>query len=483
MTAKRKDPASAGAAAAPQSGAAQSGANVMWGGRFAAGPAEVMQRINASVDFDQRLYAQDIGASKAHCEMLVRQGIISEEDGAAILDGLDTILREIEDGRFAFKASLEDIHMNVEGRLSELIGEPAGRLHTARSRNDQVATDFRLWVREAIDRLDEGLRELQSALIDQAEAHVATVMPGYTHLQAAQPVTLGHHFLAYVEMFGRDRGRLSDCRRRLNECPLGAAALAGTSFPIDREATSKALGFDRPTANSIDSVSDRDFALEFLSAGAILATHLSRLAEELVLWCTEGFGFITLSDAFTTGSSIMPQKKNPDAAELLRGKAGRVIGALTGLLVVLKGLPLAYGKDMQEDKEPVFDAADTLILSVAVAAGIARDLRAEETALKAATEKGFLTATDLADWLVRVLGMPFRQAHHATGAIVRKAEERGCGLAELPLAELQAVEAGISEEVYQVLGVERAVESRNSLGGTAPERVRAAVAAARERFL
>jgi argininosuccinate lyase len=373
--------------------------------------------------------------------------------------------------------------MNVEGRLSELIGEPAGRLHTARSRNDQVATDFRLWVREAIDRLDEGLRELQSALIDQAEAHAATVMPGYTHLQAAQPVTLGHHFLAYVEMFGRDRGRLSDCRRRLNECPLGAAALAGTSFPIDREATSKALGFDRPTANSIDSVSDRDFALEFLSAGAILATHLSRLAEELVLWCTEGFGFITLSDAFTTGSSIMPQKKNPDAAELLRGKAGRVIGALTGLLVVLKGLPLAYGKDMQEDKEPVFDAADTLILSVAVAAGMVRDLRAEEAALKAATAKGFLTATDLADWLVRVLGMPFRQAHHATGAIVRKAEERGCGLAELPLAELQAVEAGISEEVYQVLGVERAVESRNSLGGTAPERVRAAVAAARERFL
>ncbi|MDH3472665.1 MAG: argininosuccinate lyase [Rhodospirillales bacterium] len=478
MTAKRKDPARAGAAAAPRSGA-----NVMWGGRFAAGPAEVMQRINASIDFDQRLYGQDIGASKAHCEMLVGQGIISEQDGAAILGGLDTILREIEDGRFAFKASLEDIHMNVEGRLSELIGEPAGRLHTARSRNDQVATDFRLWVRDAIDRLDEGLRELQSALIDQAEAHAATVMPGYTHLQAAQPVTLGHHFLAYVEMFGRDRGRLSDCRRRLNECPLGAAALAGTSFPIDREATAKALGFDRPTANSIDSVSDRDFALEFLAAGAILATHLSRLAEELVLWCTEGFGFITLSDAFTTGSSIMPQKKNPDAAELLRGKAGRVIGALTGLLVVLKGLPLAYGKDMQEDKEPVFDAADTLILSVAVAAGMVRDLRAEEAALKAATEKGFLTATDLADWLVRVLGMPFRQAHHASGAIVRKAEERGCGLAELPLAELQAVEAGITEEVYRVLGVERAVASRNSLGGTAPERVRAAVAAARERFL
>ena len=473
MTVKRKDP----------SGAPRDGANAMWGGRFAAGPAEVMQRINASIDFDQRLYAQDIRASKAHCEMLASRAIITKEDGVAILEGLDTILREIEEERFDFKAALEDIHMNVEGRLAELIGDAAGRLHTARSRNDQVATDFRLWVRDAIDGLDEGLRDLQSALIDQAEAHAATVMPGYTHLQAAQPVTFGHHVLAYVEMFGRDRGRLSDCRRRLNECPLGAAALAGTSFPIDREHTARVLGFDRPTANSIDSVSDRDFALEFLAAGAVLATHISRLAEELVLWCSDGFRFIELSDAFTTGSSIMPQKKNPDAAELLRGKAGRVIGALTGLLIVLKGMPLTYGKDMQEDKEPVFDAADTLALSVAAAAGMVRDLRANKAALEAATGTGYLTATDLADWLVRTLDMPFRAAHHATGAIVRKAEERSCQLAELPLAELQAVEPRITEAVYQVLAVERSVASRTSFGGTAPDQVRAAVAAARERFL
>ncbi len=478
MTTKGKDPTGT-----PASGTSQGSANIMWGGRFAAGPADVMQRINASIDFDRRLYAQDIRASKAHCGMLASRAIISKEDGAAILEGLDTILREIEEGRFEFKVSLEDIHMNVEGRLAELIGDAAGRLHTARSRNDQVATDFRLWVRDAIDGLDEGLRDLQSALIDQAETHAATVMPGYTHLQAAQPVTFGHHVMAYVEMFGRDRGRLADCRRRLNECPLGAAALAGTSFPIDREQTAQALGFDRPTANSIDSVSDRDFALEFLAAGAVLATHISRLAEELVLWCSEGFRFIELSDAFTTGSSIMPQKKNPDAAELLRGKAGRVIGALTGLLVVLKGMPLTYGKDMQEDKEPVFDAADTLVLSVAAAAGMVRDLRVNEAVLKAATGAGFLTATDLADWLVRALDMPFRAAHHATGAIVREAEERGCQLGELPLAELQAIEPRITEEVYQVLGIEQSVGSRSSFGGTAPDQVRAAVAAARQRFL
>jgi argininosuccinate lyase len=455
----------------------------MWGGRFDVGPAQAMAHINASIDVDRRLYAQDIAASKAHCAMLVRQGIVSEQDGAAIAQGLDTISREIEGGEFAFKASLEDIHMNVEARLSELIGEAAGRLHTARSRNDQVATDFRLWVRAASDGLDAQLRALQAALIDQAEAHAATVMPGYTHLQAAQPVTLGHHLLAYVEMLGRDRGRLGDARARLNECPLGAAALAGTSFPIDRDATAEALGFDRPTANSIDSVSDRDFALEFLAAGAILAGHLSRLAEELVIWCTEGFGFVALSDAFTTGSSIMPQKRNPDAAELVRAKAGRVIGALVTLLAVMKGLPLAYAKDMQEDKEPVFDAYDTLSLSLAASLGMIRDMRPDPAALETATEAGYLTATDLADWLVRALGLPFRAAHHATGAIVARAEARGCALAELPLAEMQAVEARISADVYEVLSVARAVDSRRSFGGTAPGLVRAAAAKARERFL
>jgi argininosuccinate lyase len=455
----------------------------MWGGRFAAGPAEAMARINASIDFDRRLYAEDIAASKAHSAMLARQGIISEQDGAAIAQGLDTIAREIESGAFEFQAALEDIHMNIEARLGELIGEAAGRLHTARSRNDQVATDFRLWVRQAMDGLDQQARTLQAALIDQAEAHAATVMPGYTHLQAAQPVTLGHHLLAYVEMFGRDRGRLADARARLNECPLGAAALAGTSFPIDRAATAAALGFDRPTANSIDSVSDRDFALEFLTAGAIMATHLSRMAEEIVIWCSEGFKFVALSDAFTTGSSIMPQKRNPDAAELVRGKAGRVFGALTTLLTVMKGLPLTYGKDMQEDKEPVFDAYDTLSLSLAASAGMIADMRPDPAALEAATQAGFLTATDLADWLVRTLGLPFREAHHATGAIVRRAEARGCALAALPLEDMQAAEPRITEDVRQVLSVASSVASRTSLGGTAPELVRAAVVAARERFL
>jgi len=455
----------------------------MWGGRFAAGPAEAMARINASIDFDRRLYVEDIAASKAHSAMLARQGIISEQDGAAIAQGLDTIAREIERGEFEFQAALEDIHMNIEARLGELIGEAAGRLHTARSRNDQVATDFRLWVRQAMDGLDQQARTLQAALIDQAEAHAATVMPGYTHLQAAQPVTLGHHLLAYVEMFGRDRGRLADARARLNECPLGAAALAGTSFPIDRAATAAALGFDRPTANSIDSVSDRDFALEFLSAGAIMATHLSRLAEEIVIWCSDGFKFVVLSDAFTTGSSIMPQKRNPDAAELVRGKAGRVLGALTTLLTVMKGLPLTYGKDMQEDKEPVFDAYDTLSLSLAASAGMIADMRADPAALEAATQTGFLTATDLADWLVRTLGLPFREAHHATGAIVRRAEARGCALAALPLEDMQAAEPRITEDVRQVLSVASSVASRTSLGGTAPDLVRAAVIAARERFL
>ncbi len=455
----------------------------MWGGRFAAGPAEVMEQINASIGFDRRLYAQDIAGSKAHCVMLVHQRIISQEDGAAILSGLDTILAEIEAGDFQFKTSLEDIHMNVEARLSALIGEPAGRLHTARSRNDQVATDVRLWTRDAVDRLEAALRELQAALIAQAEAEADTVMPGYTHLQAAQPVTFGHHMLAYVEMLGRDRGRLQDCRKRMNESPLGAAALAGTSFDIDRAATASTLSFDRPMANSIDAVSDRDYVLEFLSAGAIIAMHLSRLSEEIVLWCSAGFRFVQLSDAFTTGSSIMPQKRNPDAAELIRGKAGRVIGALASLLIVMKGLPLSYGKDMQEDKEPLFDAADTLQLCVTAMTGMIADMKADRAALKAATAHGFLTATDLADWLVRVLGMPFRQAHHVTGSIVKLAEERGCGLEDLPLAEMQKVEPGITEDIFSVLSVENAVASRLSTGGTAPARVREAVAAAKERFL
>jgi argininosuccinate lyase len=458
-------------------------ANLMWGGRFAGGPAEIMEKINASIDFDKRFYKEDIAGSRAHCQMLMRQDIISQEDGVAILDGLEKILRELDEGRFRFSAALEDIHMNIEARLRELIGDAAGRLHTARSRNDQVATDFRLWVRGAIDRLDEELRDLQEALIELAEAHGDTVMPGYTHLQAAQPVTFGHHMLAYVEMAGRDRGRMADCRKRLNECPLGAAALAGTSFPIDRDFTAKELGFDSPMANSIDAVSDRDFAMEFLAAGSIVAIHLSRLCEEVVIWCAQGFRFIELSDAFTTGSSIMPQKKNPDAAELVRGKVGRVVGALNALLLVMKGLPLAFCKDMQEDKEAVFDAADTLFLTVAASTGMLRDMVPQREALKAATAAGFITATDLADWLVRVLDMPFRDAHHVTGQLVQLAENKGCGLAELTLEDMKAVDSRIDQRVYQVLSVEQAVASRGSYGGTAPEQVRAAVARARERFL
>ncbi len=442
-----------------------------------------MEAINASIGFDRKLYPQDIAASKAHCAMLERQGIIAPDDGKAIREGLDTILREIDAGTFTFKTALEDIHMNVEARLKELIGEPAGRLHTARSRNDQVATDFRLWLRDAVDRIDAQLRALQTALIDQAEAGADLVMPGFTHLQAAQPVTLGHHLMAYVEMFGRDRGRFADARRRLNECPLGAAALAGTSFPIDREMTAKALGFDRPTANSMDSVADRDFALETLAAASISAMHLSRLGEELVLWCNDGFAFVELSDAFTTGSSIMPQKKNPDGAELVRAKAGRIVGALVTLLTVMKGLPMTYGKDMQEDKEPVFDAAATLELSLACMVGMIADMRPNAENLRAATQKGFLTATDLADWLVRVAGMPFREAHHVTGALVKKAEDRRVDLAELSLDEMQSVDARIDASVYDVLTVESAVASRTSYGGTAPANVRAAAQAARERFL
>ena len=446
----------------------------MWGGRFAAGPAAVMERINASIGFDRRLYAQDIAASKAHAAMLVRQGIISAADGAAIQSGLDRILAEIEAGSFAFKTALEDIHTNVEARLKEIVGEAAGRLHTARSRNDQVATDFRLWVRDAIDGLDAQIVDLMTALIDRAEQHPATIMPGMTHLQPAQPVTFGHHLLAYVEMLGRDRGRLADAHRRLNESPLGAAALAGTSFPIDRDITAKALGFDRPSANSLDAVSDRDFALEFLAAGAILALHLSRLAEEIVLWVSDGFRFIGLSDAYTTGSSIMPQKRNPDAAELVRGKAGRIVGALNALMLVMKGLPLTYGKDMQEDKEPTFDAADNLSLCVAAMAGMVRDMTVNETAMRQAASAGFATATDLADWLVRTLGLPFREAHHVTARIVAKAAAQNVPLHQLPLAAMQAIEKRITKDVYAVLSVENSVRSRTSHGGTAPKNVRRA---------
>ncbi|MBW7850590.1 MAG: argininosuccinate lyase [Rhodospirillales bacterium] len=461
----------------------ESRASAMWGGRFEGGPSAIMQRINASIDFDRRLYAQDIRGSKAHCRMLVRQGVIGHDDGAAILSGLDAVLQEIESGTFVFRHDLEDIHMNVEARLAELVGAAAGRLHTARSRNDQVATDFRLWVRDAMDGMDGALKDLQAALLDRAEQHAATVMPGFTHLQAAQPVTFGHHLMAYVEMVGRDRGRLADARRRLNECPLGAAALAGTSFPIDRHETAAELGFDRPCGNSLDAVSDRDFALEFLAACAICAVHLSRLAEELVVWTSAQFRFVKLSDAFTTGSSIMPQKRNPDAAELVRAKAGRTIGDLNALLVVMKGLPLAYSKDMQDDKEPVFEATDTMELCIAAMAGMIRDLEVDAERMRAAAGAGFATATDIADWLVRVLGMPFRQAHHVTGRIVRMAEDRGCGLEDLTLADLRSVEPSITREVFDVLGVERSVASRTSFGGTAPDTVRAAIQAARQRWL
>jgi argininosuccinate lyase len=469
----RRPPGASAPAAAP---------NSMWGGRFADGPAAIMRRINASIDVDQRLHAEDIAGSKAHCAMLVAQSILSAEDGVAITEGLERIRAEIDAGTFVFREELEDIHFNIEARLGELIGPAAGRLHTARSRNDQVATDFRLWVRGAIDRVDATMMSLQTALLDQAEAHAATVMPGFTHLQIAQPVTLGHHLMAYVEMLGRDRGRFADCRRRLNECPLGAAALAGTAFPIDRDRTAAALGFDRPSANSLDAVSDRDFAVEFLAAAALAGMHLSRLAEEIVIWASDPFGFIVLSDAFTTGSSIMPQKRNPDAAELVRGKTGRFNGSLIALLTVMKGLPLAYQKDMQEDKVPVFEAADALELCLAAMAGMVRDMQPQVGPLRAAAARGYSTATDLADWLVRESGVPFRRAHHVTGAIVKRAEALGCALADMPLAELQAVEPTITASVYDVLEVERSVASRTSFGGTAPDRVRAAIAAARKRY-
>ena len=446
--------------------------NKMWGGRFGEGPDRIMEEINASIGFDHKLYRQDIRGSKAHCTMLAETGIIARADADQIIEGLDRVLAEIEGGRFAFSRELEDIHMNVESRLTDLIGAAAGRLHTARSRNDQVATDFKLYIRDTLDHLDEQLTDFQLVLVEKAEAHADAIMPGFTHLQTAQPVTFGHHCLAYVEMAARDRGRMQDARRRLNQNPLGSAALAGTSFPIDREMTSKALGFDGPTRNSLDAVSDRDFVLEALSAASIAAMHLSRLAEEIVIWSTPGFDFIRLPDSFTTGSSIMPQKRNPDAAELIRAKTGRVIGALTSLLVVMKGLPLAYSKDMQEDKEAAFDALDALSLSLAAMTGMVRTLTINAPAMKAAAARGFSTATDLADWLVRELNLPFRQAHHVTGSLVAKAEAKGCDLDGLSLDEMQAVEPGITKDVYSVLGVENSVASRTSFGGTAPENVR-----------
>jgi argininosuccinate lyase len=446
-------------------------ANAMWGGRFAAGPDAIMQAINASIGFDRRLAHEDIAGSRAHAAMLAAAGILTDSDAAAIGEGLLTVLSEIEGGTFPFRVELEDIHMNVEARLKEIIGEPAGRLHTARSRNDQVAVDFRLWVRGQCDAAIQGIEALMRAFVAQAEAGADWVMPGFTHLQTAQPVTWGHHMLAYVEMLNRDRGRFADARARMNECPLGAAALAGTSFPIDREMTARALGFDRPTANSLDSVSDRDFALEFLGAASICAMHLSRFAEELVIWSSAQFRFVRLSDRWTTGSSIMPQKKNPDAAELLRAKLGRILGANVALFTVMKGLPLTYSKDMQEDKEQVFDAADSLMLALAAMTGMVGDMSANRDALRAAAASGFSTATDLADWLVRALGLPFREAHHITGTLVARAEAKGCDLPDLSLAEMQAVHGGITAEVFAVLGVENSVKSRMSYGGTAPLRV------------
>ena len=446
-------------------------ANPQWGGRFAAGPSAIMQEINASIGFDRKMWRQDIDGSLAHAAMLAKVGIISGQDEKSIRDGLAAIAHEIETGRFAFDVALEDIHMNIEARLTERIGEAGRRLHTGRSRNDQVATDFRLWLRDAIDGLSGQVVDLMRALAERAAAHAADPMPGFTHLQNAQPVTFGHHLLAYVEMLARDRGRLADCRGRLNESPLGAAALAGTSFPIDREMTARALGFDRPCANSLDGVSDRDFALEFLAAAAISAMHLSRFAEELVVWCSPPWRFIRLSDAFTTGSSIMPQKRNPDAAELTRAKSGRILGALVGLLTVMKGLPLAYGKDMQEDKEPVFDATEAWALALAATAGMVRDMTPDLERMREMAGAGFATATDLADWLVRVLKLPFRDAHHVTGRLVGRAEAMGVTLADLPLEAMQAEEPRITQDVYAVLSVEASVASRSSFGGTAPANV------------
>ncbi|MDB2548981.1 argininosuccinate lyase [Paracoccaceae bacterium] len=461
---------------------AQKSSNAMWGGRFAAGPDALMEAINASIGFDQRLSAQDVTGSRAHAAMLAAQGIISSKDAETIREGLLTILSEIESGTFEFSTALEDIHMNIEARLKTLIGEPAGRLHTARSRNDQVATDFRLWVRDQMDAAIEGLQALIRAALTQAEAGADWVMPGFTHLQTAQPVTWGHHMMAYVEMFARDLSRFQDARARMNECPLGAAALAGTSFPINRHMTAEALGFDRPMANSLDAVSDRDFALDYLGAASICAMHLSRLAEELVIWSSAQFRFVTMSDRFSTGSSIMPQKKNPDAAELIRAKIGRIMGANVALMTVMKGLPLAYSKDMQEDKAQVFDAADNLMIAMAAMAGMLGDMSANKDALERASASGFSTATDLADWLVRELGLPFREAHHVTGALVKMAEDQRCDLPDLSLADMQTVQSNITTAVFDVLGVHNSVASRQSYGGTAPDQVRLQIARWKERL-
>ena len=454
----------------------------MWGGRFEGGPAKVMEEFTPSIGFDKRMAEQDLAGSRAHARMLASTGILAKEDVEAILKGLDAVEAEIREGRFNFRRELEDIHLNIEQRLAELAGPAAGRLHTARSRNDQVATDFRIWVRDACARADEGLKALQEGLMSQAEAHVDAIMPGYTHMQAAQPITFGHHCLAYVEMFARDRGRFADAAKRLNECPLGAAALAGTSFPIDREQTARALGFARPLRNSLDAVSARDFALEYLAAATIAATHLSKLAGELVQWCSPAFGFVRLSDSFTTGSSIMPQKRNPDAAELARGKTGRVLGDFVALATVVKGLVLAYGSDLQEDKERVFDAADSLEMSLAVMAGMVADMKANPEKMRAAANAGYPTATDLADWLVRVAKKPFREAHHATGAIVKRAEALKLDLDKLPLEEMQKIEPAITADVFNVLSLDACVASRMSLGGTAPARVREQIAFWKEKL-
>lgn len=450
--------------------------NAMWGGRFAAGPDAIMEAINASIGFDRRLAKQDIDGSRAHAAMLAAQGIISDSDADAIREGLLTVLSEIEGGTFQYSTALEDIHMNVEARLKDLIGEPAGRLHTGRSRNDQVAVDFRLWVRDQCDAADSALKALMQALIGQAEQGADWVMPGFTHLQVAQPVTWGHHMMAYVEMFARDRARFADARARMNESPLGAAALAGTSFPLDRQMTADALGFDRPMANSLDAVAARDFALEFLGAASICAMHLSRLAEELVIWSSAQFRFVAMSDRWSTGSSIMPQKRNPDAAELLRSKIGRIFGANVALMTVMKGLPLTYSKDMQEDKEQTFDAADNLMLGLAAMTGMVADMKARPDDLRVAAAMGFSTATDLADWLVRELGLPFRDAHHVTGTLVAMAEDKGCDLPELTLPDMQSVHEGITDAIFDVLGVDNSVRSRTSYGGTAPDNVRAQIA-------
>ncbi len=458
-------------------------ASPIWGGRFSGGPSQLMQDINASISYDKKLFRQDIAGSIAHATMLAEQNIISSEDKDAILTGLQQIEAEITAGEFRFSAALEDIHMNIETRLVELIGEPAKRLHTARSRNDQVATDIRLWIRDSIDNLDKMLKALQTALLDKAELHADTLMPGFTHLQTAQPITFGFHLMAYVEMVGRDRRRLMDCRKRLNESPLGAAALAGTSYPIDRHQTAQLMGFDKPMENAMDAVSSRDFAIEFMSCAAICATHLSRLAEEIVIWSTDRFNFISLSDAFTTGSSIMPQKRNPDAAELVRAKPGRIIGDLVALLTVIKGLPLAYGKDMQEDKEPVFDAEANLAVAIAAMTGMVEDMTANPEPMRTALAKGHPNATDLADYLVSALNIPFRDAHHITGNLVSLADQKNCSLEELTLKDMQAIEPKLSPQVVDVLQLDTAVRTRTSFGGTAPDEVRARIMAARQTYL